>query len=382
MAKNNVRDWDATASNNTDIAGIGIQGSNLPSNFDNALRTVMAQVAAVDAGTDPVNDTWSFCDPADTTKIFRLDAGSITTATTRVITVPNVSSTMAVLGLAQTFTQAQTMPALTVSGSAPIISLTDTDTGADHTISGSSSFGNFTISVDANSEVVGSAFGLTVRGTSVLTIDNTSATLSVDLLPGANNTYDIGAAASRFTNGEFAGVVSVTTSTSGSIPAFGSVSNVTGAWINQAGAVQVSRDNATGIWQRQASDGQVHQFYRGTSVVGSISVTAAATTYNTSSDGRLKANRRPISNAAAVIDGLEPVTYDWTHVQATGVGFIAQDVYQLIPEAVLVGDSDPNKAPGDAGFEQWAMDYSKIVPYLVAELKAVRARLAALESSL
>lgn len=44
MAKNSFLDWDTTASNNTDVAGIGIQGTNLPSNFDNALRTIMAQL--------------------------------------------------------------------------------------------------------------------------------------------------------------------------------------------------------------------------------------------------------------------------------------------------------------------------------------------------
>ena len=44
MAKNAFTDWDTTASNNTDIAGIGILGTNLVSNFDGALRTMMAQL--------------------------------------------------------------------------------------------------------------------------------------------------------------------------------------------------------------------------------------------------------------------------------------------------------------------------------------------------
>lgn len=44
MAKNAFLDWDTTASNNTDVGGIGIQGTNAVSNFDDALRTVMAQL--------------------------------------------------------------------------------------------------------------------------------------------------------------------------------------------------------------------------------------------------------------------------------------------------------------------------------------------------
>lgn len=44
MAKNSFLDWDTTASNNTDIGGIGILGTNAVSNFDDAFRTSMAQL--------------------------------------------------------------------------------------------------------------------------------------------------------------------------------------------------------------------------------------------------------------------------------------------------------------------------------------------------
>lgn len=44
MAKNTVYEWDPVAANNTDIAGINIQGSAAVSNFDNAFRTSMAQI--------------------------------------------------------------------------------------------------------------------------------------------------------------------------------------------------------------------------------------------------------------------------------------------------------------------------------------------------
>lgn len=46
MSKDSIYDWDTNANNNQDIAGIGILGTNNVSNFDGALRTVMAQVAA------------------------------------------------------------------------------------------------------------------------------------------------------------------------------------------------------------------------------------------------------------------------------------------------------------------------------------------------
>ncbi|MBW3099238.1 hypothetical protein KY465_18305, partial [Pseudohoeflea sp. DP4N28-3] len=87
MAKNAVTDWSTTAASNTDVGGVDIRGTALPSNMDDGMREIMEQVAKVNAGTDPVADTWTFADPADLTKRLRFDAGSITTATTRVVTM-------------------------------------------------------------------------------------------------------------------------------------------------------------------------------------------------------------------------------------------------------------------------------------------------------
>lgn len=94
MAKNNVRDWDVVAANNTDLAGIGIQGTNAVSNFDGGLRELMKQIADVDEGVQPLNDTFTVCDPVDTTKRVRIDAGTVATATTRVLTMPNADVTI------------------------------------------------------------------------------------------------------------------------------------------------------------------------------------------------------------------------------------------------------------------------------------------------
>jgi hypothetical protein len=52
MAKNTFLDWSTTASNNTDIGGTGILGTNAVSNFDDAFRTLMAQLrSGVDGKT-------------------------------------------------------------------------------------------------------------------------------------------------------------------------------------------------------------------------------------------------------------------------------------------------------------------------------------------
>ncbi len=93
MAKNAIREYSSTPSANTDIGGTGIQGSNAVSNFDNAFRTIMAQLADMNGGISPINDTFTLCDPADPTKRGRFDFGAVATATTRVITWPNANFT-------------------------------------------------------------------------------------------------------------------------------------------------------------------------------------------------------------------------------------------------------------------------------------------------
>jgi hypothetical protein len=51
MAKDNVTEWDATAGNNTVVADINIAEACPPSGINNAIREIMAQIKAVDAGT-------------------------------------------------------------------------------------------------------------------------------------------------------------------------------------------------------------------------------------------------------------------------------------------------------------------------------------------
>lgn len=122
-------------------------------------------------------------------------------------------------------------------------------------------------------------------------------------------------------------------------------------------------------------------FQRNSTIVGTILTTLTTTSYNTTSDGRLKSNRIPIDNAGEIIDQLEPIHYTWNHVKGNlgGTGFIAQDVYKLIPECIVKGDENPDLRPHDFDFEQWGADWTAMVPYLVAEIKSLRARVKALE---
>ena len=111
-------------------------------------------------------------------------------------------------------------------------------------------------------------------------------------------------------------------------------------------------------------------------VVGTITCTDTATAYNTSSDRRLKTNIAPADDAAAIIDAIEVVKYDWkSNGETVPFGVVAQDLQKVVPLAVHTGD-----ASEDAPIEDvWSVDYSKLVPVMLKELQSLRARVAQLE---
>jgi len=125
-------------------------------------------------------------------------------------------------------------------------------------------------------------------------------------------------------------------------------------------------------WKSWGNGSHTHaQFRNGTSVVGSITTTSSATTYNTSSDQRLKDNIVDAPSASDDIDAIQVRSFDW---KADGshqkYGMVAQELQSVAPEAVS-GDADSDDMMG--------VDYSKLVPMLVKEIQSLRARVAELE---
>lgn len=115
MAKNAITDYSSTAANNTDIGGVDAQGSAAASNIDDLVRELASHLADMNAGTSPLADTFCIADAADLTKKVRFECSGITTATTRVITVPDSNITLA----------GSAAPTFTTS-----LTLTSTDAGA------------------------------------------------------------------------------------------------------------------------------------------------------------------------------------------------------------------------------------------------------------
>ena len=134
------------------------------------------------------------------------------------------------------------------------------------------------------------------------------------------------------------------------------------------------------------SDSAFIQFLKSTGgVIGQVTRvgTTDAVVYNTSSDSRLKENFRDFTDSGRLIDSLKPRVFDWKNSDDNGknvVGFIAQEINSADPifahiGAVSVGDEDP-----DTITKQWHRSDAALIPILVAELKALRQRVAALEA--
>ena len=125
----------------------------------------------------------------------------------------------------------------------------------------------------------------------------------------------------------------------------------------------------------------IAEFGYNTATVGSIYVTASGTTYNTTSDRRLKDNIEPISDATDKLMDMKPVTHTWIDNPDDPQvhGFIAQEMQEVVPEAVS-GDAESD--------EMMSMDYGRITPVIVAalqdalkEIKVLKTRIDELENN-
>lgn len=147
-----------------------------------------------------------------------------------------------------------------------------------------------------------------------------------------------------------------------------------GLW--PSGRLFLSQDTFSN-WN-QNTDGILCNFARSGSTVGSIYVDTIGTTYNTSSDYRLKENVQPMTGALDRLLLLKPSRFsykvDQTHTLYDG--FIAHEVSPVVPQAVN-GQKDAVDAQGNPRYQ--GLDASRLVPLLVGAVQELAARVAELE---
>ena len=107
------------------------------------------------------------------------------------------------------------------------------------------------------------------------------------------------------------------------------------------GRLQVAGASAENVSIKPGGNNYYMGFYNsaGSSVLGSISTNGSTTSFNTSSDYRLKENVAPMTGALNVIAQLKPVTYKWIADGSDGQGFIAHELAEVVPDCVT-GEKD------------------------------------------
>ena len=121
---------------------------------------------------------------------------------------------------------------------------------------------------------------------------------------------------------------------------------------------------------RRGSDGELTQFYKSDTKVGSITVTGSATTYVTNSDYRLKEDLQDFAGLD-MVSKIPVYDFKWKTDESRSYGVMAHELKKVLPQAVT-GEKDAE--------EMQSVDYSKIVPLLVKSIQELEARLKILEN--
>jgi uncharacterized Zn ribbon protein len=117
---------------------------------------------------------------------------------------------------------------------------------------------------------------------------------------------------------------------------------------------------------RQTSNGEIIRFRKDGTIVGNISVTSSATSYNTTSDYRLKTDVQPMTGATERLKALKPVNFEWISSGTRVDGFIAHEVQEIVPEAIS-GEKDAVDEDDNPDYQ--GIDQSKLVPLLTAAIQ-------------
>ena len=335
-----------------------------------------------------------------------LTGGSIDGTTIGAATASSGKFTSLTTTGTNTLSALTTAGVVTTTGSGVLSSVATTGSG-NAVLATSPQFGNIGVGAAASGtyalNVVQAGanqayFGSTGSNSSQILLDNAAGSqiTQVNFLDSGTTKWNLGkTAANNFQLYDVAGSKAFLTAATGGALTLGAAQTTS---ILNGGDVLVNTSTSSGrlsvasvssggyaISVQGAANGGSYYFQEfklGTgSQVGSISSNGSTTNYATTSDKRLKENVQPVANSAALIDAMTPVTYDWAFLagKPSGMGFLAQDLCAIFPDAVSKGDAGVVDEEGHV-VQQWGIDYSKLVPIAIAEIKALRARVATNEA--
>ena len=112
--------------------------------------------------------------------------------------------------------------------------------------------------------------------------------------------------------------------------------------------------------------------------VGTIITNSSSTSYNTSSDYRLKENVDYTWDATTRLKQLKPARFNWISDDTNTLleGFLAHEVSSIVPEAVS-GEKDAIDEDGNPDHQ--GIDQSKLIPLMLKTIQELEVRIATLE---
>ena len=132
---------------------------------------------------------------------------------------------------------------------------------------------------------------------------------------------------------------------------------------------------------RFGGTGRLQEFYSTSTLVGNISTNGSSTSYNTSSDYRLKTAVNYDWDATTRLKQLKPARFEWIADGDDAVpvdGFLAHEAPIVCPESVT-GTKDEVDADGNPVMQ--GIEQAKLVPLLCKTILELEARITALEAS-
>lgn len=352
--------FQTTTANSDSMMGV------IPSGSGNSARWTAY------GGADPNNTSFIAIVADESAQLSKLIANASGTGTARALTFESGGSERFRLPASSALFQADFSNATLTSRLRFQSSTTNGSTGVNIIPNGTNTTSTIGI---ANSSDINNAGYLSLAASSTLVavgsnLTGTGGTLPVQFTVG-------GTEAARFDTSRNLNVGSTTLISPG-----GATTNA-GISLNPTAGVRAScsANNALTL-QRTTSDGAVAVFYRETTSVGSITVNATNTAYNTSSDYRLKDNIQDLSlteNPGEFLDALRPRVWKWKVNGERGVGFIAHELQEVSPSSV-VGAKDAVDAEGKPEYQAVEYGSAEVIAMLVAEVQALRKRVAELEA--
>ena len=140
----------------------------------------------------------------------------------------------------------------------------------------------------------------------------------------------------------------------------GSYPHFSVGWINE------DPDNTSAKWVHQTGASAYKTMTFGDN--GDLTIPDS---YN-DSDARLKKNIRPLESPLSKVCSLRGIKYNWKFDNEPKdlIGFLAQEIEEIIPEVVKTSTELADGKPGSPTFDnQKSVSYSKVVPYLVEAIK-------------